>query len=300
MANIINLKGVDGDYNIPVEQMSLINLEKYMDRTAYSDIMTEKYDNIESVWNQGNNNYHIRNTYNDKKFYYLEELGSSYDKERIFNKFFQNGVRWFVLHKPHEMIALIAMDGVLCHEKHPYRFYNDVVRTIEVEDDGKIVASTSGGKFEKEFHFELFNHKKRGLNNVIKSWGGSKKYADLSHVVSHGEYKDYSDVYHSNDSVFFVGNRGQVFDLVLRIVNDDKNCIFKSESIGIGFYDILKNLKGGVISKKVKLNSEFSIDVNNVKIPIVEKASGNRLIFYKHNFDKHEDVVKKDLNIDDC
>ncbi len=300
--DIINIKNnyTEG-VNIPIVPIIHTNLEKYSERTSYSKLMLNDFDGIHSVVPDGNNKYIIHDNNNMENPYYLQEMNGSNDRFR-FDCYLGNihHFRWFALYRPHKMMVVIVVADLLQGEKHPYRFYNDVYRKVEYYSSGGFNVTESERNHEQSIHYGLLSGYKTGLHRLAKRWRGQRYLHFANNSANHLiNYRDYSDIYHFNDSFFFVGSRGQMFQLAFTMVDRKMDRVCKHRIISRHYYDKMKHLNSGIIPDNMKENTgQFSINVAGVEIPIIDRIDDDDFMFYKHNFDKHEGTVKEKLSIE--
>ncbi len=101
-------------------------------------------------------------------------------------------------------------------------------------------------------------------------------------------------------NIFFVYNREDVDKLRRHIINMHYNNMCYSDK-DVDVIDVLSNMKSGVYTADELPVIPFSV-VDNIfgrEIPIIESVSDDKVIFIKHNFDAHIELVKKQMGLID-
>ena len=92
----------------------------------------------------------------------------------------------------------------------------------------------------------------------------------------------------SNDRLFAVAHRSQLFELALFLFDEKFGNSF------INKYNVLKELDNGIYPEKdIQQFGLFELVLENGLVPILEKISDDDWIFYKDNFDKYEEEIKE-------
>lgn len=86
-------------------------------------------------------------------------------------------------------------------------------------------------------------------------------------------------------TIYGVVHRSQMFELFIQLYN------------GMSDFSIedLEKLQAGEYNLEQIPIANYFIDINGINIPIVEELEENKIIFYRHNFDRYKEIIEKQL-----
>lgn len=88
-------------------------------------------------------------------------------------------------------------------------------------------------------------------------------------------------------NIYAVIHRSQLFELVAILHSEcaDNNLNFAT----------MKKLKSGIYPfNEINIDNYF-ININGISVPICEEIEDNKIVFYKHNFDRYRNIIEKEL-----
>ncbi len=304
-----------GSFHIPIVSLK-VNLGEYVGKNVVSKEFSEEYFyEVESIFNDIGSNCYLEVWDNGDKVF--SEVWGEIGCDSVFLK------QWGVLTRSDERVGLFFILKPLENEVNPFIFQNKPIREIRryaptkydrhgyIDYIDKKGVVTSESNIEGKFHCGIWDACISELscewrfcyasNSYYNDGTGDYKYDrgywNTSRLNPDGEYlKDFSEVYNMNDDCFFVGSMKQVVDLAAIYASNDMKYVVDNNS----FFNIMKEINSGVVPDDYNkyIPHEFHIVSNDFQIPIVEKVGKNEYVFYRHNFQRYENEIKKELHLD--